>query len=226
MNEQTNYILPHPDFEAVIYYLTAAEEGRTTEIATGYRGQFYYDNKDWDAAQQFLQKKYCQPGESVTVLMQTASPSNHTGKLFIDKIFEVREGNRTVGIGQITRIINEALRKQAEDAYERQVQQIIQADMRFALTQPHHVQNIKSIPFIPDEYPAIKLLLEQNRWWLVKQDRKVKMDFNEYLYIFSFRDKQDNHYLTSIYDSDELWQDPQIIDIFRVDNGSLGMDQK
>ncbi|AEW85062.1 hypothetical protein FCOL_01065 [Flavobacterium columnare ATCC 49512] len=35
-----------PYLEAEIYYLTEAEVGRKTPVATGYRGQFYYDGKD------------------------------------------------------------------------------------------------------------------------------------------------------------------------------------
>lgn len=37
-----------PHLEAEIYYLTEAEGGRKTPVASGYRGQFYYDGKDWD----------------------------------------------------------------------------------------------------------------------------------------------------------------------------------
>ena len=40
-----------------------------------------------------------------------------------------------------------------------------------------------------------------------------KSDFNEYLEIYSFSDQNNKQYLATIYDSDELWQDPQIIDI-------------
>ncbi|ANO49162.1 hypothetical protein V8245_12300 [Flavobacterium columnare] len=41
-------IYPTPYLEAEIYYLTEAEGGRKTPVASGYRGQFYYDGKDWD----------------------------------------------------------------------------------------------------------------------------------------------------------------------------------
>ncbi|MCJ1810444.1 MULTISPECIES: hypothetical protein [Flavobacterium] len=37
-----------PHLEAEIYHFTEAEGGRKTPVASGYRGQFYYDDKDWD----------------------------------------------------------------------------------------------------------------------------------------------------------------------------------
>jgi hypothetical protein len=39
-------------------------------------------------------------------------------------------------------------------------------------------------------------------------------NFNEYLELYSFSDLADYEYLAAIYDSDELWQDPQVIDVF------------
>ena len=107
MNDCTNPILPKPELEAEIYYLTEKEGGRKTAVATAYRGQFYYDNHDWDAPQQFLDKEWCEPGDTVKVLLQTASPDFHCGKFFVGKEFEVREGSKTVGKGRITKVLRE-----------------------------------------------------------------------------------------------------------------------
>ena len=38
--------------------------------------------------------------------------------------------------------------------------------------------------------------------------------FREYLYILKFFDQNKLFHVATIYDSDELWQDPEIIDIF------------
>ena len=96
--------IKNPEIEAEIYYLTAQEGGRNSAVGNGYRGQFYYDGKDWDALQEFMDKEICQPGETVKVKMWTLSPDFHTGKLWIGKEFKIREGARTVGRGIIKNI--------------------------------------------------------------------------------------------------------------------------
>ena len=98
--------LPTPHLEAEIYYLTEAEGGRKTPVASGYRGQFYYDGKDWDAPQVFIDKEWCNPGEKVKVQLTTASPFLHFGKFETGKTFKVREGARTVGEGVITKVLH------------------------------------------------------------------------------------------------------------------------
>lgn len=105
MNEA--FHLSSPEIEATIYYLSTAEGGRSTPVHSGYRGQFYYDHTNWDAGQEFIGQDQCTPGESVLVIMQTASPESHVGKLFIGKEFEIREGNQMVGQGKITKLIRE-----------------------------------------------------------------------------------------------------------------------
>jgi len=107
MNDGTNFKLTNPELEANIYYLTADEGGRKTPVATGYRGQFYYDNHNWIAIQQFIDKEWCEPGETVKVLIQTANPYFHCGKFFIGKEFEIREGSKVVGKGKISKVLRQ-----------------------------------------------------------------------------------------------------------------------
>ena len=107
MNDRSNFKLTNPELEADIYYLTTGEGGRKTTVATSYRGQFHYDNHDWDAMQQFLDKEWCELGETVKVLLQTASPDFHCGKFLIGKEFEIREGSKVVGKGQISKVLRQ-----------------------------------------------------------------------------------------------------------------------
>jgi len=111
MLQETNFKLDNPELEAEIYYLTKEEGGRSTPAFSGYRGQFYYDNYNWDAAQQFIDKSVCDPGDKVKVLIQTATPSQHIGKFFIGKDFEIREGLILVAKGKITKIIEPSFQK-------------------------------------------------------------------------------------------------------------------
>ncbi|WP_207621528.1 hypothetical protein [Flavobacterium sp. AJR] len=105
MSNINKYELREPQLEAEIYYLTEQEGGRKTAVNNGYRGQFYYNGKDWDAPQQFIDKETCNLGETVKVYLQTLSTDFHIGQFFVGQEFETREGAKIVGKGKITRII-------------------------------------------------------------------------------------------------------------------------
>ncbi|UZR97438.1 hypothetical protein [Chondrinema litorale] len=102
-----HFELPLPDLEVEINYLTRKESGRTGPVFTGYCGQFYYDGFDWDAPQQFLDEEICFLGETIRAYVQFMSPKQHIGKFYVGKIFKVREGAKTVGIGKILKILRE-----------------------------------------------------------------------------------------------------------------------
>jgi hypothetical protein len=211
--KKSNFILTDPEFEAEIFYLTKKEGGRSMPVSSGYRGQFHYDKKDWDSIQQFVNKSFCNPGESVKVLMKTASPTNHLGKLFVGKSFEVREGKTIVGIGVITKIINNNFIKQGLDNYELKVEKVILSNNEFKIQTLHNLQSVKSTMYNAEKYPLIKLLLQQDKWYRIKETSEMNASFGEYLDIVTFIDETGKKYIASIYDSDELWQDPEVLDI-------------
>ena len=97
--------LKYPELETEIYYLTSEEGGRKSAVHSGYRGQFHYDGKCYDAGQEFINKDFCEPGETVKVFLQMLSPNNHIGKFFVGKAFEIREGVQIVGKGKVTMVI-------------------------------------------------------------------------------------------------------------------------
>jgi hypothetical protein len=99
------YRLKNPELEAEIYYLTTKEGGRKNFVGNGYRGQFFYDDNNWDAQQEFIDKDICNLGETIKVYIQTLSPNYHVGKFFVGKNFEIREGSKMVGQGKITKVI-------------------------------------------------------------------------------------------------------------------------
>ena len=105
MSQYNRFTNPIPEIRATIYYLTEDEGGRKTPVGSGYRGQFYYDGKDWDACQIFIDREICLLGEVVDCYLTTASPNFHIQKLHIGKEFEIREGAKIVGRGTITEIL-------------------------------------------------------------------------------------------------------------------------
>ncbi len=102
---EERFKIRNPELEAEIYYLTKEEGGRETAVRNGYRGQFYYDGKDWDAPQEFIEKEVCYPGDKVRVKIQTLSPDFHVGRFWKGKEFKVREGGETVGNGIIREVL-------------------------------------------------------------------------------------------------------------------------
>lgn len=105
MNDRSNFKFTNPELEADFYYLTTHEGGRITRVSTSYPGQLHYDNHDWDAMQQFLNKDWCELGDTIKVLFQSASPDFHCGKFFVGKEFEIREGSKVVGKGKISKVL-------------------------------------------------------------------------------------------------------------------------
>lgn len=105
MPDDNKFRLDAPELQGEIYYLTAQEGGRHSCIQTGYRGQFHYNNEDWDALQEFVGQEICHPGETVKVLFQTRSPHFHIGRFYAGQSFEIREGKRVVGLGKITQVL-------------------------------------------------------------------------------------------------------------------------
>lgn len=95
------------EIRALIYYLTEKEGGRKSAIRTKYRGQFYYDGRDWDAQQFFIDSEWVELGQYVDCYIQTLSPEFHVGKFYIGKEFKIREGAKVVGVGIMTEILRE-----------------------------------------------------------------------------------------------------------------------
>lgn len=97
------------EIEAEIRYLTTEEGGRRSGVFSGYRGQFYYGGNDYDGSQFFLDV----PDDEMVELGTTVRASIrflrkrweefHFKHITTGMPFEIREGNRTVGRGRVTR---------------------------------------------------------------------------------------------------------------------------
>jgi translation elongation factor EF-Tu-like GTPase len=92
---------------ASITLLTAEEGGRINGVKTGYRGQFHYDDHDWDAIYTFATDDGVKPGETSEAMVQLMSPWEHSGRLFAGKQFLVRDGPNVVARGLITWVDDE-----------------------------------------------------------------------------------------------------------------------
>jgi translation elongation factor EF-Tu-like GTPase len=93
------------DIEAQITFTRTEDGGRRGPARSGYRPQFYYDGHDWDAVQDYGPVEWVFPGQTVTAYLSFLSPECHVGRLYPGKAFLLREGQRTVGQGVVTQLL-------------------------------------------------------------------------------------------------------------------------
>ncbi|QDV29142.1 Elongation factor Tu [Planctopirus ephydatiae] len=98
------------EIEVEIRYLTTEEGGRRTGVFSGYRGQFYYGGNDYDGVQFFPDLSDDQMVELGTTIrayvrfLQERWDEVHSKHITVGMPFEIREGNRTVGRGRVTKV--------------------------------------------------------------------------------------------------------------------------
>ena len=95
-------ITPHTKFEAEIYVLTKEEGGRHNPFFKGYRPQFYFRTTDVTGEVTLPEgTEMVMPGDNVAITVGLISP------IALEKNvkFAIREGGRTVGAGQVTKVI-------------------------------------------------------------------------------------------------------------------------
>ncbi len=95
-------VTPHGKFEAEVYILKKEEGGRHTPFHNKYRPQFYIRTTDV-TGEIFLPTgtEMVMPGDNLTITVELISPVAMSEGLR----FAVREGGRTVGAGQITKLL-------------------------------------------------------------------------------------------------------------------------
>ena len=95
-------ITAHSKFEATIYVLDKAEGGRHTPFFSNYRPQFYIRTTDVTGVVTLPDGiEMVMPGDNVDINVELISPI----AMSVGLKFAIREGGKTVGAGQVTKII-------------------------------------------------------------------------------------------------------------------------
>jgi len=93
---------PHTEFECQVYILSKDEGGRHTPFFTNYRPQFYFRTTDVTGVVTLPEgTEMVMPGDNTTLQVKLIQPVAMDEGLR----FAIREGGRTVGAGQVTKII-------------------------------------------------------------------------------------------------------------------------
>ncbi|NNN32629.1 elongation factor Tu [Streptomyces sp. S3(2020)] len=99
---QPGTVTPHKDFEARAYILSKDEGGRHTPFFDNYRPQFYFRTTDVTGVVTLPKgTEMVMPGDNTTMLVELIQPIAMEEGLK----FAIREGGRTVGAGQVTKIL-------------------------------------------------------------------------------------------------------------------------
>jgi elongation factor Tu len=93
-------VRPRRRFTAQVYVLSAAEGGRTTPVATGYRPQFYIRTADVVGDIDLGETAVARPGDTVTATVELGRAVPLEAGLG----FALREGGRTVGAGTVVAV--------------------------------------------------------------------------------------------------------------------------
>ena len=93
----------HKKFTAQVYVLTKDEGGRHTPFFNNYRPQFYFRTTDVTGVCNLPEgTEMCMPGDNIEMTVELIHPIAMEQGLG----FAIREGGRTVGSGQITKLID------------------------------------------------------------------------------------------------------------------------
>ncbi|WP_213453141.1 elongation factor Tu [Rhizomonospora bruguierae] len=93
---------PHTEFEAQVYILSKEEGGRHTPFFQNYRPQFYFRTTDVTGVVTLPEgTEMVMPGDNTSMSVKLIQPIAMEQNLR----FAIREGGRTVGAGQVTKII-------------------------------------------------------------------------------------------------------------------------
>ena len=95
-------VTPHTKFEAEVYVLSKEEGGRHTPFFKGYNPQFYFRTTDVTGTISLPDGvEMVMPGDNITITVELQKEVAMEQSLR----FAIREGGRTVGAGQVTKII-------------------------------------------------------------------------------------------------------------------------
>jgi elongation factor Tu len=95
-------ITPHTEFEASVYVLTKEEGGRHKPFFKGYKPQFYIRTTDVTGEVELAAgTEMIMPGDTATLKIKLIAPVALEEKMK----FAIREGGKTVGAGNVSKII-------------------------------------------------------------------------------------------------------------------------
>lgn len=85
---------------------------------------------------------------------------------------------------------------------------------QFGIKEVNNLESLKSIFFVREEYPIIEDFIKEKSIDSIKEYSEEQPNTGEYLEVMWFDDQNHKRFIVTVYDSNQLEQDPQIINIF------------
>lgn len=101
-------------------------------------------------------------------------------------------------------------------SFDEFVKRGILANNQFNIKEIIDLESIKSIFFVQEEYSEIEKLIFQKDIEAIKSFNENQKRTGEYMDIMIFKDQAQSEYIVTVYDSNALEQDPQVIEIYRL----------
>lgn len=111
-------------------------------------------------------------------------------------------------------IIKDYIRMNEPKTYNDYIVRSILINNEFGITEIKSIEDLIYMTLIREDYPGIVELIKSKDIDAIKRLTPPSITTSEYLSIMKITDVQDKQYIVTGYDSDELSQDPQVIDIF------------
>lgn len=100
------------------------------------------------------------------------------------------------------------------NTYCKSVSEAIKNFKDFSGTEVNHLERLKTLHYSQDEYQRVLRLINERKLEELN-DLDIRSEgFKEYVDIMRFEDENGTSFMATIYDSDEMWQDPQVMNIF------------
>ena len=93
---------------------------------------------------------------------------------------------------------------------------IIVSNNLFEISEIKEMKTVNSFYFYPDHYRNVEALIKSGDLSKIKELPLNRSDTFQYYYVVSFLDQKNKLYVATVYDSNELWKDPQLIEIYPV----------
>ena len=77
-----------------------------------------------------------------------------------------------------------------------------------------NLKDINTFFFQEGIHAEVEKIINEKRFEDLLNETISQERCSEYLYIMSFEDEKDRKFLATIYDSDDLWQNPVVVKIF------------
>src|SRR5262245_47246111 len=98
----------------------------------------------------------------------------------------------------------------------------ILANNEYGIKEVNELESLKSGYFVREEYGEIEKQIRGGNVEAIDLFFKDQIKSSEFLEIMKFKDQSQHVFIVTVYDNLELWQDPQVIEIYPEDINNNG----